>query len=291
MSDDDLRLLEPDELAAFHEKGFVHLRGVFDEAAVARGQQIISDALEQETPTISAHGSFTDRSHTRRIRDAIAHHAGLAEFLDHPDLIGPLVSVLGGSVQVLGTEIFVRGLSDTALESWHTDGGEYLQRIRLARGSQSLQVKAQVFLSDVSTTESGNFLLIPGSHELVPSETIPTCYIDELNEPFARGVMPPGAVTILAAPGDVLLFPYSLWHAVAPNTTRPRRTFIFRYGQLWHRPHDYLHQPPAVLDRMSPRLRRMFGDFGPTVHPTDYYKPGDQAAIMGLRGIDPSREA
>lgn len=88
------------------------------------------------------------------------------------------------------------------------------------------------------------------------------CYMEELDEPLRRGVLPPDAIEVKAEPGDVLLFPDSLWHAVAPNTKRVRKTFIFRYGHLWHRPHGDLTQPAEVLDRMSPRLRRMLGDFG-----------------------------
>ncbi|MGW6741568.1 phytanoyl-CoA dioxygenase family protein [Streptomyces sp. NPDC055025] len=282
VSEGDVTPLSDADLRTYRRDGYLHLRGLFDPEEVARGRQLVKDAREGNTPTITAHESFTDRSHTVRVRDAIAHHPGLGEFLDHPGLIGPLTSVLGPSVQVLGTEIFIRGMHDTPLESWHTDGGEYLQRIRLDEGSISLQVKAQVFLSDTSESESGNFLLIPGSHRLMPRKTVPNCYIEELNEPFERGELPSDAVTVHAAPGDVLLFPYSLWHAVAKNTRRPRETFIFRFGHLWHRPHDYLQQPSEVLATMSPRLRRMFGDFGDDPHPTDFYKPPRQRQVMTL---------
>jgi len=143
----------------------------------------------------------------------------------------------------------------------------------------SLQIKCQVFLTDVSTPDSGNFLLIPGSHRRLPERT-GTCYLDGLNETFARGDLPEGAVTVCAKAGDALLFPYSLWHAVGPNRRAPRTTFIFRFGQLWQRPNDYLRQPDKVLERMSPRLRRMFGDLGRDPHPLDYHKPQDQAAVM-----------
>lgn len=279
--DPDWKPLSDADLERYRRDGYLHLRAAFDPAEVRRGQRLVQDAYEARTPTITTHVSFTDRSHTVRVRDAVAHHPRLAEFLDHPALIGPLVSVLGPSVQILGTEIFIRSTHDAPLESWHTDGGEYLQRVRLTEASLSLQVKAQVFLSDTSDGDDcGNFLLIPGSHRRLPETTIPTCYIDELNEPFERGVMPRDMVTVRAEPGDVLIFPYSLWHAVARNVRRPRRTLIFRYGHLWHRPHDYLTQPPEVLEGMSPRLRRMFGDFGDDPHPTDYYKPNHQLSVM-----------
>ncbi|MET8101552.1 hypothetical protein ABZV29_34670 [Streptomyces sp. NPDC005236] len=76
----------------------------------------------------------------------------------------------------------------------------------------------------------------------------------------------------------------SLWHVVVPNKIQERKTLILRYGHLWHRPHDYVQQPAEVLERMSPRLRRMSGDFGDNVHPTDYCKSVDQGDVMAVGG-------
>jgi ectoine hydroxylase-related dioxygenase (phytanoyl-CoA dioxygenase family) len=280
----DWQPLTEEQIEHYERHGYLHLRGAFDPDEVARGLAVIDDVVSRGAATIENHASFTDRSHTIRVRDAVARTTGLDYFLDHPALIGPLCTLLNNSVQILGTEIFVRSLQAEALEYWHTDGGEYLQRVQLAPGSTSLQVKAQIFLTDVTESDSGNFLLIPGSHRKVPTDTNALCYMEDLDEPLRRGVLPDDAVEVKAAAGDMLIFPYSLWHAVAPNRTRERKTFILRYGHLWHRPHDYLTQPAEILERMSPRLRRMFGDFGPHVHPTDYYKPLDQGDVMAQGG-------
>lgn len=267
-------------LEEYYKQGYLHMKGVFSPAEVECALAIIDEVLADGAPNIARHSSFTDRTHTTRVRDAVSRHPDLDYFLDHPNMIGPLVSLLGLSVQILGTEIFRRSVLDEAMDDWHTDGGEYLQRVRLAPGSRDLQLKAQVFVTDTTEAESGNFMLIPGSHHKLPGETIPTCYIEELNGPWRAGVVPAGAVMIRAEPGDVLFFPYSLWHAVARNRRQVRKTFIFRYGHLWHRPHDYLAQPRHILDRMSPRLRRMFGDLGEHPHPTEFYKPSDQDKVM-----------
>lgn len=273
--------LSPAELARYDEQGYLLIRRLLDPAEVATTLAAVQRALAGGAETIAWHPSFTDRPHTVRIRDAISQCPELAAVLDHPRLVGPLASLLGTCVQILGTEIFLRSCLDRPLEDWHTDGGESLQRILLAPGSRSLQLKCQVFLTDVSEPDSGNFLLIPGSHRRLPEPTS-TCYLDE-SAGLLGGDLSDDVVTVLAEPGDALLFPYSLWHAVGPNLRRPRTTLIFRYGQLWHRPNDYLRQPPQVLAPMSPRLRRMFGDLGEDPHPLDFYKPQDQAAIMSGR--------
>ncbi|MFF9660400.1 phytanoyl-CoA dioxygenase family protein [Streptomyces griseoluteus] len=272
--------LSEEERNLYAQQGYLHFKGLFTEDEVNLGLRVVDDALAVETNNIAKHASFADYDHTVRVRDAVSFLPGLDYFLDHPKLIGPLMSLLNNSVQVLGTEVFVRSLANHALEYWHTDGGEYMQGIQLAPESPSLQVKAQIFLTDVSESHCGNFLLIPGSHLRVPTEQNALCYMEDLDEPLRRGILPDDAIEVKAAPGDVLLFPYSLWHAVAPNTERVRKTFIFRYGNLWHRPHDYLTQPSHVLERMSPRLRRMFGDFGERPHPSDFYKPVGQGDVM-----------
>jgi len=270
------------QLKEYGERGYLHDKGLFSEAEVQRGLQIVEETLAANTQTMQHHESFYLNDQTVRVRNAVSVHPGLDEFLDHPALIGPLMSLLEGNVQVLSTEVLVRYLQDEALEPWHTDGGPYLQRMRLTADSSSLQVKAQVFLSDTTTENCGNFLLVPGSHLQVPTTQDYMCNIEELNEPLRRGEIPEHALVVKAEPGDVLLFPHSLWHGVMANTTRPRKTFIFRYGQLWHRPYDYATQPREILDRMSPRLRRMFGDFGDNPHPSDFYKPLGQAEAMAL---------
>ncbi|MCC8251544.1 phytanoyl-CoA dioxygenase family protein [Saccharothrix luteola] len=276
--------LTDDQLAEYAERGYLHLRGLFSEEEVRRGLEAVDAVVAANPNTLEHHESFYVNDQTVRVRNAVATTAGLDEFLDHPALVGPLMSLLNGNVQILSTEVLVRHLQEEALEPWHTDGGQYLQRLRLTADSLPLQVKAQVFLTDVTRPNSGNFLLVPGSHLEVPTSLDYMCNIEELNEPLRRGEVPEHALVVQAEPGDVLLFPHSLWHGVMANTTQPRKTFIFRYGQLWQRPYDYATQPREVLDRMSPRLRRMFGDFGDAVHPSDFYKPLDQDEAMSVGG-------
>ncbi|TCO15695.1 phytanoyl-CoA dioxygenase PhyH [Kribbella steppae] len=273
--------LTTEQLSLFDDCGYLLVKGMFNHDEVDRGLEMVRHALGSGATTIAWHPSFTDREHTLRIRDAISQCPELATFLDHPRLVSTLIALLSDSVQILGTEIFVRSCENRPLEGWHTDGGEYLQRIMLAPGSQCLQIKCQIFLTDTSQDESGNFLLIPRSHRRMP-EPHETCYLDGLNEGLHRGELPDDVTTIHAAPGDALLFPYSLWHAVGPNRLQPRITLIFRYGQLWHRPNDYTRQPAHLLERFSPRLRRMFGDLGDDPHPLEFYKPQDQACVMSV---------
>lgn len=256
------------------DQGYIHLRRALDEEDVARALEGIEQAVAREARIRTEHISYrNDRDHSVRIRNAAAASPLLLNLVDHPNVLPTLLALLGPDIHVLGSEAFVRHAGDAPLEGWHTDGGASLMGIVLDPSSRALQLKVQYFLTDVTRPDSGNFTLIPGSHRRRPAELGDDCYLPEANAYWERGEMPPGAVQVLAEPGDALVFPYNMWHAVAPNrhgTTR--RSVIIRYGHLWNRPLDFHRMPADIVESMTPRQRLMFGEFGDRAHPADYYK-------------------
>jgi len=210
-----------------------------------------------------------------KIVQAVSETEALDPLTDHPAVFPLLLALLGPWLQVLGSEIFVRtpGAGDEPLVTWHTDGGPTLGAFLPRRGNPVLQMKAQFFLTDLSDPDSGNFMLVPGSHRTA----MPPARVESKE-------MPPGAIQLSARAGDVLLFPWSLWHAVAPNHSgRIRKSITFRYGQLWSRPYDYERLPPPVLARMTPRRRRLFGDQGPDPDPVSYFYPNEEEHLRLMR--------
>jgi ectoine hydroxylase-related dioxygenase (phytanoyl-CoA dioxygenase family) len=211
-----------------------------------------------------------------KIVQAVSETDALDPLADHPVIFPILLALLGPWLQILGTEIFVRtsGKGHEPLVTWHTDGGPTLGTFLPRRGNPVLQMKAQFFLTDLSDDDSGNFMLVPGSHRV----TLPPDRI-ESNE------TPDSAIQLRARAGDVLLFPWSLWHAVAPNHSgRIRKSITFRYGQLWSRPYDYERLAEDVLGRMTPRRRRLFGDNGPNADPVSYFYPNEEEHLRLMIG-------
>lgn len=203
-----------------------------------------------------------------KVAQAISQTDALDALTDHPAVFPWLLELLGPFLQILGTEIFLRrpGPGREPLLAWHTDGGPTMGRFLPSPGNPVLQMKAQFFLTDLSEPDSGNFLLVPGSHRRLFPEA-----------GFSLDESPPGAIQILAKPGDLLLFPWSLWHAVAPNGSgRVRKSVTFRYGPMWCRPYDYERLPADVLARMTPRRRRLFGDLGEGAPPHAYFYPDEK---------------
>ncbi|MCZ6678682.1 MAG: phytanoyl-CoA dioxygenase family protein [Candidatus Poribacteria bacterium] len=222
----------------------------------------VQEEYGPDTPRFGR-GAFT-------IIRAIERTDALDILTDHPKIFGTILSLMGPYLQIMGTQIYVRHFSDTQLIAFHTDAGPSLQQIHPHPQSLPLQFKVQFFLTDLSQPDSGNFMLVPGSHR----KPFPA---DSPEKDF----VPEGAIQVLAEAGDAVIFPWAAWHAVGPNkTNRIRKSVTFRYGQMWSRPYDYQKLPPDVSARMTPRRRRLFGDMGEDYHPTDYFKPNDQLEII-----------
>jgi hypothetical protein len=273
--------LTQEQRRRWKEDGFLVLGGALAAHEVESVLATIDDVVERRFAATTDSQALLEASHSVRIRHAVGETPEIARLLDHPSVFPYLLELIGPYLSLVGSEIFVRSGEEAPLVRFHTDGGPSLQRILVAEGSRAIQLKVQLFLTDVSQENSGNFVIVPGSHRQQVSETLPGCFIPEANRYLDEGSFPPGATQLLAKPGDAVVFHHSLWHAVAPNKSgRPRKSIIFRYGHLWHRPFDFDAIARDVLEQLTPRQRRLLGDIGPDPGPKDYYKPPEQLDLM-----------
>ncbi|MCY4401521.1 MAG: phytanoyl-CoA dioxygenase family protein [Candidatus Poribacteria bacterium] len=254
----------------WQEEGYLLLKQVLSAVEIETLLNAVDTVIEeyvQLTPNLQE-GRFGKGAYT--IIRAIERTDALDPLTDHPNTFGTILSLMGPYLQIMGTQIYVRHPDTKALMGFHTDAGPSLQRIHPHTDSLPLQFKVQFFLTDVSKPDQANFMCVPGSHK----KSFPDKRLD-------TGTYPEGAIQVLAEAGDAVIFPWALWHGVGPNRIdRIRKSVTFRYGQMWCRPYDYERLPGNVLNRMTPRRRRLFGDMGENAHPTDYYKPKDQIKII-----------
>ena len=93
---------------------------------------------------------------------------------------------------------------------------------------------------------------MPGSH----NRTFPETGVKD-------GPYIPEAVQLRVKAGDAAVFPHALWHGVASNRSeQPRKTLIYCYSHQCFRPFDYEKASPELLERCTPRQRRLIGDIG-----------------------------
>ncbi|GAA2612748.1 phytanoyl-CoA dioxygenase family protein [Actinomadura fulvescens] len=248
---DSPALLTQEERVHWDSNGYLQIKSVLTDAEVME--------LREAVDGLSSHFSRLPISERRRylglsgnqrdlmVKQAISFTPAIDRLLDHPGVFGRLLGLMGPYLQVVGTEAFVRYPHPGALLRLHTDGGPGFRRFLPHADEPVLQLKVQFFLTDVAGPDSGNMVVVPGSHR----RRFPDGGPDAAAGPRRQ---------ILAAAGDALVFPWSLWHAVAPNLSgQIRRSVIIRYAQLWCRPQDYARLDDETLSRMSPRRRLLLG--------------------------------
>ncbi len=211
-------------------------------------------------------GAFMDR------RDLLAYDQTFIDLIDRPGVFDLIVDIMGPYIQFSMSQAIVRASNDGFRGYTHTDGGEAQRRVRVTETSRPLAMKAMYLLTDVTEPDSGNFTVFPGSHmRPFPEGT------DRAPHPHA-----PGAAQLTGKAGDCYLFPHALWHGPAPNNSgTARKTLLYNYCQMFVRWYDFGAPPQGVLDRCSPRQRRLLGDLGYDFRPGSYfYVPEDQEAVI-----------
>ena len=193
------------------------------------------------------------------------------DLMDASPVFDLVTDIMGPYVVLSMSQAIVRPPNPRWPGYTHTDGGEALRRIRVTETSLPLAMKGMYLLSDVTDDDCGNFTVFPGSHmRPFPDRPYP-----------APGPKTPGAVPLKGKAGDCILFPHSLWHGPSVNASpRARKTILYNYCQLFLRTYD--PEPTSeILERCTPRQRRLLGDLGYDFRPGSYfYAPQDQADVI-----------
>ena len=266
---------------AFRKNGFVVIKNVLTDKTLV----VCKKALERIRENADSAGRLVLEDYyeagSYKVQQIFRYDDTLDFLIDHSDYFTLVRELMGDHVQLMGTEIFVRGTARNIITGFHTDLGLGMQALASELGRPFLQVKMQLFLTSLEKENMGNFIVIPGSHLRNAPASDDHCFLKDMNAEISEtGNLPNEAIQILAEPGDVVFFTHNLWHAVAPNRSdRTRLSISLRYGQLCLRP---LERFDPVLDergdRLSPRQRRLLCDFG-TISPSPY-KPTQQDNIM-----------
>lgn len=277
--------LTKEQKEQWDNEGLIILRNILKSEEIKLLLGVIDEVIKiyvKSKPELNNNSSLYGVGAFKILR-SIEKTAGLDYLIDHEKIFGLITDLLGPYLQLMSTEIFVRNPMHNTSEKFHTDAGPSMQKILPNSSTPPIQLKVQFFLTDVDDDDCGNFMYIPGSHKQLVSVPTKGCYIPEANKFLDEGQYPPNTIQLKVKAGDILIFPWSMWHGVSRNnSSNIRRSICFRYGQLWCRPHDYITMPSEVLERMTPRQRRLCGDLGryDDFEPSDYYRPKDQLEVI-----------
>ena len=278
-----MQLLDPVLKRQFYTDGYIVLTGLLhdDEVALLNAQldriRTLPGYEPDNDPKFNI-GHYSVHNHTKDLnpdgfmdrRELLDYGHEFIELVDRAPGFDYLVDLMGHNIMLSMTQAIVRPPTEKFPGYTHTDGGESMRMTRVAAGEQPIAVKIMYMLSDTLEEDSGNLTVFPGSHIM----QIP--YEDRTMTPYSRG-----AVQLKARAGDVVIFTHSLWHGPSKNLSdHSRRLLLYNYCQMWVRTYDSA-VTESVLQKCTPRQRRLCGDLGYDFRPGSYfYVPIDQEEII-----------
>lgn len=274
------------EKALWNKNGFLILKNILTEGEIknlrSHLDQVVSiheNDLNPSKNTSSVHGK-----EYYNIHNPFDFTDQFDYLIDHPKLFDIVTYLMGPYIEAMSCHIFVRhpsSASSSNIGRFHTDSGSALQRILPTESNLPLQLKFQFFLTDLDQDNMSNFIAIPGSHKIPVNVHHPFCLIPQCNRYLDEGKMPPHAVQLKVKAGDVLVHQLNLWHAVAPNqSSYTRKSISIRYGQMFFKSY-YFQVCDKILNRMTPRQKRLLGCYPKDVRGDVAYRPPyDQVPLM-----------
>jgi ectoine hydroxylase len=225
--------------------GYVRLPGALDGAMVARLTEAVDEVWDRRRSGPPAPG--VDALHLLAF---LREDARFVPLLDLRPVLDVIVETLGTNIFMYHCHLDVHPpqIAPPATWMWHQDGGVQNRDLESVPRPR-LSLKVAYFLTDLTEPGRGNFMVLPGSHRHNAIERPP----DDRNDL-------PGAVPILAEPGDAVIFDRRLWHMRSDNRSAITRKALFlAYTFRWIRQRDDLDLPPALVAMMNPVQRQLAG--------------------------------
>lgn len=218
----------PDELAAFLDRGYLHVPGALD-----------ADEIEELRRAFTAAGG--ERAWKVSQPDVLKERAFIA-LIEHPAILGRMRALFGDWTQLLSIDTLYQGPRSSSPErGWHRDFW--------MPGDVPLSVNTIVYLDDM-VAERGPTAVIPGSQRGV--STMPDDRLDQRH---------PAEIEVPARAGDLVFINSALWHSGGRNRSDgPRRALYAYYGWWWLKRYDLERPLPGeCLVGASPQRLRLLG--------------------------------
>ena len=117
----------------WQKQGYLHLKNVIPRDEVAAYLEAADEVIEQyeaDNPELREKGAYP-------ISEVLFRTSGMDRLMDHPNLFGLILDLMGPYLQVMGSEIYVR-YPGGEMPKWHTDAGRSLGQIRVTPDSLPL---------------------------------------------------------------------------------------------------------------------------------------------------------
>lgn len=256
-------MLTNEQHQEWYQNGYLLVKAVLSQEHVDNYTRIVDDTYERhlvepQIPKLAAYNDQTPDNHLHAY-NLIAINPVFIELIDFSITFPFILDIMGENIILTQSQALVRAYHPDDRGLLHRDGGA-MAAITLNPHSKPLQIKIQYALTDVTSENSGNFVLEPGSHNYRQSHKTQQLKLNA---------------------GDALIFHSALRHGYVPNRSRhPRKSLVFGYGQQFMKPLDYQRQTESTLSQCTPRQRRLLGNIGGWRIGSYYYPPANQREMM-----------
>lgn len=231
-------MLTADQLAHFHDQGWLVIKNLVDAATVARLQEE-TDALHERMAAHTPAGvgvaweDHQDPSRPKRIRQLMHSEKvcpTIEQILTSDAMLDVVEALIGPRIILYHSKLMMKAATDGTFTPWHQDYGYWHYSSKTPS-----QVNGMLAI-DPQHVENGCIRFVPGSHKggLVDhrrfqSSSFNIGLSDQLDDY-------PAAIPVEFEPGDAIFFGSLVIHGSAPNTSpmhRRANTFAFDIIGNW----------------------------------------------------------
>lgn len=202
------KLLDPEQISAFHRDGFVAPVAVLSREETAAYRRRFEDYER-------GHDGWYALSKGQKIHLL---QTWVAELVRNPRILDAVEDVLGADIMCWGTSLFVKNARDPHFVSWHQDSTYW--------GLDKPDVVTAWVALSASTRRSGCMKMLPGSHTLeqIPHrDTLAEHNLLTRGQEIAIEVDESKGAYIELNPGEISLHHVRTVHASEPNQADDRR--------------------------------------------------------------------
>ena len=264
--------LTPQEREFFQANGYLIVRDSLDKAQVDRLTAVV-DRVDARERTPEQQGKLLS------VTNVVHEDNAMVELVTQPTTLPKVWGILGWNIYLYHSHLDVTPCENAARQNWsvawHQDSMRVNDEIE-SNPRPRLSLKIGYYLTDVSQSNRGNTLILPGSH-----------FQNELDCPQDGRSNPVGAEPVCVTPGSALIIDRRIWHSRSANSSEMTRKVIwYGYSYRWLRPKDAM-TVAHLYPRLDPIQRQMLGD---TTSANGVYDPTDADVPLRtwLREHDPA---
>jgi ectoine hydroxylase len=236
--------LTSDEREFFNSQGYLVVPGALDAAALA-GLLPVVDKIDAKARTTENQGKMIS------VTDVIQEDPLLVDLIDLPAVFPKIWGILGWNIYLYHSHVDVTPPADDAAltwrVAWHQDSMRVNDEIE-THPRPRLSLKVGYYLTDVSTPDRGNTLIVPGSQ-----------LWDTVDCPADGVSNPEGSEPLCLKPGDAVIIDRRIWHSRSPNLCDETRKVIwYGYSYRWLKPKDAM-TVSHIYPQLDPIRRQILG--------------------------------